>query len=151
MNFLDIFQNETLITVIEGWFIAQLLKVVFVLMLDKKLDFRRFIGSGGMPSSHSSFVVSLAMYTGLRCGFNTNAFAICFVLAFVVMYDAAGVRRAAGIQAKILNQIIDNWNEPPEIRGKRLKELLGHTPFEVIAGAGVGILVAVFNYFVIFN
>lgn len=147
----DILKNDVLITSLIGWFAAQFLKVVFVLVFDKKFDIRRFVGSGGMPSSHSSFVVSLAVYTGLKDGFSSTAFAVCFVLAFVIMYDAAGVRRAAGIQAKILNQIIENWQEPAEIKGKRLKELLGHTPFEVLAGAAVGIAVAIICYFAVFN
>lgn len=150
MKVLEIFQNEALATALISWFVAQFLKVIFVLMCDKKLDFKRFIGSGGMPSSHAAFVVSLAMYVGLIEGFHTSEFAICFVVAFVVMYDAAGVRRAAGAQAKILNQIVDNWDESPELRGKRLKELLGHTPVEVFAGAGVGIAIALLNYFWIF-
>lgn len=148
--FLDVIKNDVLITTLIGWFAAQFLKVIFVLITDKRFDIRRFVGSGGMPSSHSSFVVSLAVYTGLKEGFSSTAFAICFVVAFVIMYDAAGVRRAAGIQAKILNQIIENWKEPAELKGKRLKELLGHTPFEVLAGAAVGIAVALVCYYFVF-
>lgn len=150
MDILDIFYNNTLICAILGWFAAQFLKVIFVLLSEKRFDLRRFVGTGGMPSSHSAFVMSLATYVGLADGFDSNVFAICCVLAFVVMYDAAGIRRAAGKQAEILNQIIENWNEPTELKAKRLKELLGHTPFEVISGALVGIVIALICYFVIF-
>ncbi len=97
MGILNIFQNEALMTALISWFAAQFIKVILVLAFDKKLDFRRFVGSGGMPSSHSAFVVSLATYIALESGFQSSEFAVCFVLAFVVMYDAAGVRRAAGI------------------------------------------------------
>ena len=151
MGLVGIFYNRALICAVIGWFAAQLLKVIFVLKLDKKIDIRRFVGTGGMPSSHSSFVMSLTAYTGLSEGFNSTLFAVCFVIAFVVMYDAAGIRRAAGKQAEILNQIIENWDESPQIKGKRLKELLGHTPFEVIAGAAVGIIVAVLFYFAFYH
>lgn len=151
MSIVDIFSNRALICSFLGWFAAQFLKVIFVLLSEKKLDFKRFVGTGGMPSSHSSFVMSLTSFTGLAEGFDSSEFAICCVLAFVVMYDAAGIRRAAGKQAEILNKILENRNEPLEIKTKRLKELLGHTPFEVIAGAAVGIIVALVCYFVIFN
>ncbi len=144
--FTQIYFNQTLWTTILSWFIAQLLKVILVLMTEKKFDFHRFIGSGGMPSSHSSFVTSLATMVGFQYGFDSAFFAICFVLALVVMYDASGVRRAAGKQATVLNQIIENWDDAPEIQTERLKELLGHTPLEVFAGAILGIVIAIVMY-----
>ena len=132
MGLVGIFYNRALICAVIGWFAAQLLKVIFVLMFDKKLDIRRFVGTGGMPSSHSSFVMSLTAYTGLSEGFNSTLFAVCFVIAFVVMYDAAGVRRAAGKQAKLLNKLV----ETPGLSGvevsEKLVEVLGHTPLQVI-------------------
>lgn len=132
-----------------GWFVAQFLKVVFVLLKEKKFDIRRFVGSGGMPSSHSAFVIALTTAVGYEEGLRSAAFAICVVLAFIVMYDASGVRRSTGQQAEILNKIIENFgNENLEVTGKRLKELVGHTPFEVFAGAIVGILVTVLIYVV---
>ncbi len=141
------FNSSILFTCILAWFIAQALKVIFVLIKDKKLDFYRLIGSGGMPSSHSAFVVSLATGVGLTDGISGVGFAIAFVLAFVVMYDAAGVRRAAGQQAKILNRIVEEWETDDfEKKGKKLKELLGHTPLEVFAGAVLGILIAVIRH-----
>ena len=121
------FFNSILFTAFLGWFIAQLLKMIFVLMHDRKLDWTRMIGSGGMPSSHSAFVTSLAMSVGLKDGFYSTTFAIAVVFAMVVMYDAAGIRRAAGQQAQILNRLIEQWNNS-ETREKQLKELLGHTP-----------------------
>lgn len=132
---------------IIGWFAAQVLKVVFVLLKDRKFDIRRFVGSGGMPSSHSAFVIALTTAVGYETGVNSPAFAICIVLSFIVMYDASGVRRATGQQAEILNKIVENFgNENLEVTGKRLKELVGHTPVEVFAGAIVGIIVGVLMY-----
>lgn len=131
-------------TAILGWMIAQLLKVLFVLIQDKRIDWTRFVGSGGMPSSHTSFVVSLTTAVGYECGLSSTQFAICTVLAFVVMYDASGVRRATGIQAKVLNKIVESYEETEEIEisDEKLKELIGHSPFEVFAGAVVGIITA---------
>ena len=117
------------------------------MIFEKKIDLRRFIGSGGMPSSHSAFVIALTTAVGYETGLRSAEFAICVVVAFVVMYDASGVRRAAGKQAKILNKIIENFgNENLEVTGERLKELIGHTPFEVFAGAILGILSAALIY-----
>ena len=145
--FVDLFSNKMLISAVLGWFVAQFLKVVFVLVFEQKFDFRRFVGSGGMPSSHSAFVIALTTAVGYETGLQSAEFAICVVLAFVVMYDASGVRRSAGKQEKILNKIIENFgNENIEVTGERLKELIGHTPFEVFAGAIVGILSAVVIY-----
>lgn len=139
------FFNSILFTAFLGWFIAQLLKMIFVLMHDKRLDWTRMIGSGGMPSSHSAFVTSLAMSVGLKDGFYSTTFAIAVVFAMVVMYDAAGIRRAAGQQAQILNRLIEQWNNS-ETREKQLKELLGHTPVEVFAGAVLGVIIAILRF-----
>ena len=139
------FFNSILFTAFLGWFIAQLLKMIFVLMHDRKLDWTRMIGSGGMPSSHSAFVTSLAMSVGLKDGFYSTTFAIAVVFAVVVMYDAAGIRRAAGQQAQILNRLIEQWNNS-ETREKQLKELLGHTPVEVFAGAVLGVIIAILRF-----
>ena len=139
------FFNSILFTAFLGWFIAQLLKMIFVLMHDRKLDWTRMIGSGGMPSSHSAFVTSLAMSVGLKDGFYSTTFAIAVVFAMVVMYAAAGIRRAAGQQAQILNRLIEQWNNS-ETREKQLKELLGHTPVEVFAGAVLGVIIAILRF-----
>jgi len=126
-----------------AWFIAQILKIFFVYIDEKRFDITRIVGSGGMPSSHSSFVTALMVSVGKECGFDSSQFAISTVLAFIVMYDAAGVRRAAGKQAKILNTIIKDMHETGTIKEEKLKELIGHTPVEVLAGALVGIITAV--------
>lgn len=137
-----IFSNTVLIISVVAWLAAQLLKVVFIFLTRRKLDFRRLVGSGGMPSSHSAFVTALSMSVGKLLGFNSPEFAICAVFAFIVMYDAAGVRRAAGKQARILNIIIKEMQDTGKFEEERLKELIGHTPVEVIAGAAVGIIIS---------
>lgn len=147
--FTEIFSNKMLISALVGWFAAQFLKVIFVMVENRKFDFRRFIGSGGMPSSHSAFVIALTTSVGFEEGLRSAAFAICVVLSFIVMYDASGVRRAAGEQAEVLNQVVENMGtDEIETDGEKLKELLGHTPFEVFAGAIVGVLVVVLMYMV---
>ncbi len=143
----QILRNSVLQTAIISWFVAQLLKVIIVLVTDRKLDFTRLTGSGGMPSSHSSFTVSLAMATGFLEGFDSVMFGLAAAFSIVVMYDASGVRRSAGQQAMILNKIVEKLGrENIALTGKKLKELLGHTPTEVIAGAVLGIVIAVIRY-----
>ena len=143
MNYVDFFTgNRMLNAAILSWFIAQTIKVVLSLVIDKKIDFHRFIGAGGWPSSHSALVVALAASTGKIQGTSSALFAITVIFAVVVMYDAAGVRRSAGEQAKILNYIMDHWKEQtPKMFERELKELIGHTPFQVIAGAIIGLII----------
>lgn len=138
----DILENSILWTAILGWFAAQVIKFILVLITTRSLDFRRLVGSGGMPSSHSSIVMALSVSVGLNEGFSSAAFAICMIVSFVVMYDASGIRRAAGQHARILNELIKGKNDL-ETSGKLLKELLGHTPVEVFVGALLGIAVAI--------
>ena len=127
---------------IFSWALAQVLKFIVVLISKRKLDWRYIWTSGGMPSSHSSFVCTCASSVGYLYGWSSPMFAIAAVVAIVVMYDAAHVRKAAGEQAKILNYIMSHWKEmKPEFFGKELKELLGHTPFQVLMGALLGIVV----------
>ncbi|MGE5507116.1 MAG: divergent PAP2 family protein [Chitinophagales bacterium] len=134
--------NQILRVSLLGWFIAQSLKVVHTLITEKRINFRRFVGAGGMPSSHSAFVTSLATAIGQAEGWGASVTALAWVFAMVVMYDAAGVRRAAGRQAEVLNRIVDDLYHGGRLREDRLKELLGHTPVEVVAGALLGIVVA---------
>ena len=139
--------NKALITALLGWLIAQVLKVIIVRIKDKRFDLRRIVGSGGMPSSHSSFVTALSTAVAFETGLESPLFAACFVLSFVVMYDASGVRREAGRQAEILNDIIENFGkDAPEMFGKRLKELIGHSPVEVAVGAVLGVFIGVLMY-----
>lgn len=137
--------NSVLFTALIGWFVAQVLKIIF--SWDKKFDFKRIIGSGGMPSSHASFVTALSFAAGFTEGFDSTAFAVSAVFSFVVMYDAAGVRRAAGQQAMILNKIVEDLKKSDYSHtNKKLKELLGHTPIEVFAGAVLGVIIAIIRH-----
>lgn len=145
MNFIEqILSNKVLITCVTAWFIAQLLKIILTFYKTRKVDITRFVGAGGMPSSHTSFVMALATSLGKLYGWASPLFAMSLCFAFIVMYDAAGVRRAAGYQAKVLNMIIDDLTHHKPLGNKRLKELLGHTPKEVFAGAILGIIIAQF-------
>ena len=136
--------NYVLNISVAAWATAQALKVIIVLITQKKIDFTRFIGAGGMPSSHSAFVTAMTVGIARVSGMDTPIFAIAVVFAAVVMYDASGVRRAAGEQAKVLNYMMDNWtNSTPEMFQKNLKELLGHTPLQVFAGALLGLLLGI--------
>jgi acid phosphatase family membrane protein YuiD len=123
-----------------SWAIAQGLKVLIYYFKHHKINFRLFIGMGGMPSSHSAFVCSLATTIGIDTRWDSAAFWLAVGVALIVMTDAAGVRRAAGQQAKILNQMLDDLEKSRPIPQQRLKELLGHTPTQVFAGAALGIL-----------
>ena len=141
--FKELAYNNVLWTAIFAWFLAQFLKGVFYFVKEHRINFRRFVGAGGMPSSHSALVASLATAIGLRLGWDNSLTAIAIIFALIVMYDAAGVRLAASRQAATLNKIIDELFEEGEFHQERLKELLGHTPVEVFAGAALGIVIAV--------
>jgi acid phosphatase family membrane protein YuiD len=142
-EFAPIFGNQPLMVALAACFIAQLSKLLVSLAQRKQLDFRVLFGSGGMPSSHSALVTALAIAIGRGSGWQSAAFAISMTFAFIVMYDAAGVRQAAGKQAKVLNQIVEElFQEDPHLSEEKLKELLGHTPFQVIIGAILGAAVA---------
>lgn len=143
----DIFKNEILQTAVLSWFVAQMIKILLTLFKEKRLDFTRLFGSGGMPSSHASFTVSLAVSVGFSSSFSSIEFALAAAFAIVVMYDATGVRRSAGEQAAILNKIIDRiGKETISETSKKLKELLGHTPVQVFAGAILGIFIAIIRH-----
>lgn len=137
-----ILDNRILVAAFVAWVIAQLSKTIYELIRYRKLILSRIVSAGGMPSSHSALVMSLATATGRVTGIESAAFAISLVLAAIVMYDAAGVRRAVSIQARILNQMIDEAFEGKPFAEKRLRELIGHTPIQVIVGGLLGIGVA---------
>lgn len=122
------------------WFGIQLFKVIYDLVTTKKFNFKRILGAGGMPSSHSAVVTSLATLIGKYEGVTTPIFAIAAFFAFIVMYDAAGVRRAAGKQAKLLNKLVETPGLSGVQVGEKLVEVLGHTPKQVIVGAIIGVL-----------
>lgn len=137
-----IFQNRILWASGVAWALAQLTKFMVVLVADRRIDLTRLVGAGGMPSSHTAFVCALSLATGREVGFHHPLFAVAFVFASIVMYDATGVRQAVGRQAEVLNQIVDDLYHAAGIRPERLRELLGHTPIEVLAGALLGITTA---------
>ena len=140
--FNSLFNNKILVVTFFGWLIAQTIKVLFGVIREKRFDFRWFIGTGGMPSSHAAGVTALATTTGLNLGFNSPLFAVAVVFAIVTMFDAQGVRRSTGKQAEILNKIMDDIYWRGKVEENRLIELIGHTPIQVIIGAIIGFFVA---------
>ncbi len=140
-NILGFIQNKYIYIPFFLWFAIQTFKVIYDLVTTKKFNFKRIMGAGGMPSSHSAIVTGLATLIGKYEGVDTPIFALSLIVAFVVMYDACGVRRAAGKQAALLNKIV----ETPGLSGvqvsERLVEVLGHTPTQVIVGALIGVIV----------
>lgn len=133
--------NRVLLAAILGWAVAQISKTILDLIRQRKLTLSRLVASGGMPSAHAALVTSLATATARIAGISSVAFAITVVLASIVMYDAAGVRRAVSIQARILNQMIDEAAQGRPIAEKRLRELIGHTPIQVFVGALLGLII----------
>ena len=139
-NFLMFVTNKYIYIPVLLWFGIQLFKLIYDLCTTRKFNFKRILGAGGMPSSHSAVVTSLATLIGKNLGVDSPIFAIALIFAFVVMYDACGVRRAAGKQAKVLNDIVNT----PGLSGvqvqEKLQEALGHTPTQVFVGAIIGIV-----------
>ena len=135
--------NYALWASISSWALAQFIKILIELKKTKKVNTALIVSSGGMPSSHSSFVTAMTTSIGFREGFNSSLFALSAVFSLVVMYDAAGVRRAAGHQAAAINMLFKSFEDQGIKLDKKLKELLGHSPIEVAAGAILGILVAI--------
>lgn len=143
MNFFSqILHNQILLTAIVSWALAQLIKIGIELIRTHRINWQLIFATGGMPSSHSSLVVALATARGLRQGFDSPLFAVATVLAFVVLYDAQGIRRQAGNQARIINRMLQNVENAGIKVDKNLKELLGHTPIQVVGGTILGIIVA---------
>ena len=130
-----------LLPALLAWAIAQVLKVCVILVRKRHLDLRVLAETGGMPSSHSAIVAALTTSIGRLNGVSSDTFAIALIFSIVVMYDAQGVRRAAGRQAAVLNRLIDDLVAQRGIQETRLRELLGHTPVEVLVGAALGIAV----------
>ena len=136
--------NQVLVSAVMGWVVAQFLKTLIDFALNKSFNAERLVGSGGMPSSHSATVCGMTTAAMLKYGVGSFEFAVSFVVSMVVMYDAIGVRRETGKQAKLLNSIL---SENPlklnaEVLQEKLKEYVGHTPLQVMAGAILGILLA---------
>lgn len=145
MNFLiELTQNKIFVSAAIAWFVAQVLKTIINFIFTKEWNIERLVGSGGMPSSHSSTVCALAVSVALVESVASTHFAIAAILAIIVMYDARGVRRETGEQARLLNMIMENLNrhDGSAFSEKRLKEYIGHTPLQVFMGAVLGIIIA---------
>lgn len=137
----DIISNHLLMNALLAWATAQLLKFFIYLAVNRTIDWKRLTGDGGMPSGHSATVTALAVTSGLEYGYDSSAFAVCVVLAIIVMHDAMGVRREAGRHAKAINELLETLSSQQEPDVK-LKEFLGHTPMQVCCGAVLGFAVA---------
>ena len=138
----ELLSNHILVSAVLAWAAAQIIKTVLAYRKTKELDLERLFGSGGMPSSHTAFVVAMATAAAMVEGLASSTFALSFILASIVMYDAAGVRQAAGQQARVLNRLIKQLRSEHILAERELKELLGHTPLEVLGGAVLGFLIA---------
>ena len=149
---MDLISNRFLITGVSSWFVAQLAKTIIHAIINKKLVLERMVGDGGMPSGHSATITSLAMISGLSFGFDSFQFAVTALLATIVCHDAMGVRLETGKQAQIINEMMEAFEvwtkkELPEVK---LKEFVGHTPIQVIAGILLGILNGCVMHFWVF-
>ena len=144
--FVQFVKNRILMTTLSAWLIAQTVKVVTGIVREKKFDFRWFVGTGGMPSSHAAGASCLATAIGLEYGFSSVYFALAASFAIVVMFDAQGVRRASGKQARILNKIMEDIYWEGRMQENRLRELMGHTPVEVIVGFLIGVSIALLMF-----
>ena len=150
--FRDLITNPFLLTSLSSWFIAQFLKTVIYAIETKKLDITRLFGDGGMPSGHSATVTSLAVFCGMNFGFGSYQFAISAIVAIVVCHDAMGVRLETGKQAVAINEILEAFEllAPDKISEANLKEFVGHTPIQVMAGILLGVLNAIVMYYFVF-
>ena len=145
----DFFGNYMLVSAIFAWFFAQVIKIFTNLFVKKKFDIRMMFSNGGMPSSHSSTVLALSTAAAISCGFASPAFAISGILSVIVMNDAFGVRWQAGQQAQIINKMIVELFSNTDQFDVKLKEIIGHTPFQVFMGALLGFLVALLYAFIL--
>ena len=146
--FFDLISNPLLITGLSSWFVAQVLKLLIYALLTRKLEWERLFGDGGMPSGHSATVTSVAVYSALYYGTGSFEFAVCALLAIIVCHDAMGVRLETGRQAMVLNKLMEMLQElgRTPLTEKRLKEFVGHTPIQVLAGVSLGAANAVVMY-----
>jgi len=140
--FNEILQNYTFWIAVAAWFVAQVLKIFFEFLRTRKVKMGLMLSSGGMPSSHAAISSAATTSIGLTTGFDTPLFALGAVITMVVMYDASGVRRAAGKHAKVINDLLAHIENSGVHLDKKLKEMLGHTPIEVLAGGVLGVVLA---------
>ena len=145
-SFQSILDNKVFVITMIAWIFAQSIKVFLGVIREKRFNFRWFIGTGGMPSSHAAGATALATVCGLSLGFDSVTFALAAVFAMVTMFDAQSVRRQTGQQAEVLNMILDDIYWKGRIESDRLKELIGHTPTQVFIGSIIGLLTALILY-----
>jgi acid phosphatase family membrane protein YuiD len=138
----NLFTNFPLISAVTAWVIAQIIKVPLTFITTHEWDWALLLRAGGMPSSHSALVAGLAHAIGLQEGYGSPLFGVCFVLAVIVIYDATGIRRQAGKHAAIINKIITDMASGHPLKQEELREVLGHTPLEALAGTLLGIAMA---------
>lgn len=140
--FSTLFHNEVIKCSVTAWFTAQFIKVILTFVVEKEIKWERIHGSGGMPSAHTATIVAASTAIGLVDGFQSTLFGFSLIMSFIVMYDASGVRRSVGKQARLLNNIIQDLQNHKFLGEERLKELIGHKPTEVAAGALLGIILS---------
>ena len=150
ISLISFLQNKVVIGTFLAWFTAQIIKVIIGAVVEKRFNFRWFVGTGGMPSSHTAGVSALATSVGIQEGVGSAIFVVALLFAVVVICDAQGFRRATGKQAEVLNKILDDIYWKKRIHEDRLKELLGHTPVQVLAGLLLGIGLPFFLYGFVF-
>lgn len=140
--FIQISRNQVFLSTFSAWLLAQVIKIIIGVKKEKRFNFKWIYEPGGMPSAHTATVAALSTAVGLRFGFDTGLFAVTLIFAVMIMFDAGGFRRMVGRQAAILNKIVDDVYAKKKVEVEKVRELLGHTPVQVIAGATLGILVA---------
>lgn len=151
MNWIEsLLSNQVLITSLLAWASAQIIKAVLFAIMNRRFDITRLFGDGGMPSCHSATVTSMAVSSAIVCGFDSPAFALSAIVAIIVMHDAMGVRLETGKQAKLLNELMEKLTDSGFSNEEKLKELVGHTPLQVLCGGLVGLAVALLVNAVLF-
>ena len=143
---LEFSKNYVFWTATAAWLLAQTLKVILGVMKEKRFNFKWFLGTGGMPSSHTAAASSLSTSVGLTYGFDSAVFSIALVFTLIVMFDAQTIRLSSGIQARLLNKMLDDIYWKKKLDEQKLKEFIGHTPVQVYAGAALGIVVSLLLY-----
>jgi uncharacterized protein len=147
--FIQLGKNKIFIITISTWIIAQSVKVIIGIISEKRFNFKWFVGTGGMPSSHCAGVTALATSIGMRFGYDSTIFAVAFIFAIITMFDAQGVRRSTGRQAEALNKILEDLYFKKPVQEERFKELIGHTPIQVFTGVVLGAVCAYILYTVL--
>ena len=149
MELIAIFKNQVLGISLVAWLLAQVVKIPIEFFQTKKWNWALLLAAGGMPSSHSALITSIVFSIGLWTGFDSALFALSFAMAMVIIYDATGIRRQAGIHASVINRMIEDLAAGHPLKGEEMREILGHTPIEAIAGVGLGLVVALVGWLIL--